>query len=103
MEVLGRSSAGTPREGGLRGRGDAMVLGNHDGFVEWASDAQSWLRRQAYLLSGNWHDADDLVQDVLLKIYRRWHALSRRDTLRRHAAAHPYQDPLLTALWARRR
>jgi RNA polymerase sigma-70 factor (sigma-E family) len=34
------------------------------------------LRRVAYLLSGNAHDADDLVQETITKLYARWSRLS---------------------------
>jgi len=30
------------------------------------------LRRTAYLLSGSWHDADDLVQTTFVKLYVHW-------------------------------
>jgi RNA polymerase sigma-70 factor (sigma-E family) len=30
------------------------------------------LRRTAYLLSGSWHDADDLVQATFIKLYVHW-------------------------------
>lgn len=30
------------------------------------------LRRTAYLLSGSWHDADDLVQATFVKLYVHW-------------------------------
>jgi RNA polymerase sigma-70 factor (sigma-E family) len=39
--------------------------------------AQSWPRllRSAWLLTGDWHRAEDLVQTVLARAYSRWHRL----------------------------
>jgi RNA polymerase sigma-70 factor (sigma-E family) len=33
------------------------------------------LRRLAFGLCGDWHEADDLVQDVLIRTYPKWHRL----------------------------
>jgi RNA polymerase sigma-70 factor (sigma-E family) len=32
-------------------------------------------------LCGDWHEADDLVQETLWRVYRRWNALTRRAEL----------------------
>jgi RNA polymerase sigma-70 factor (sigma-E family) len=39
--------------------------------------AQAWPRllRSAWLLTGDWHRAEDLVQTVLARAYSRWHRL----------------------------
>ncbi|HEV2778860.1 MAG TPA: SigE family RNA polymerase sigma factor [Actinophytocola sp.] len=31
------------------------------------------LRRSAYLLTGNWHDAEDIVQAAFVRLYGVWH------------------------------
>lgn len=41
-------------------------------FREFAGERALWLRRSAYLLCGDWHLAEDLVQNTLLKLYRAW-------------------------------
>ena len=41
-------------------------------FRDWALAARPGLRRTAYLLSGDWFLADDLVQDSLVRMYRAW-------------------------------
>jgi RNA polymerase sigma-70 factor (sigma-E family) len=35
------------------------------------------LRRKAYLLSGDWHSADDLVQETLISVYAGWARIAR--------------------------
>ena len=50
-------------------------------FTEYASARQAWLRRVAYLLSGDWHRADDLVQITITKLYAHWHRARRADNL----------------------
>jgi RNA polymerase sigma-70 factor (sigma-E family) len=52
-----------------------------DEFSRYVRKARSELRRRAYLLCGDWHGADDLVQNTLIKVYRRWEDLERRDHL----------------------
>jgi len=47
-------------------------------YVEARSHA---LRRTAFLLCGDWHQAEDLVQTALLALYRSWHKVRDRDGL----------------------
>ncbi|MEV4413813.1 SigE family RNA polymerase sigma factor [Catellatospora sp. NPDC049609] len=49
-----------------------------DGFREYAAARRSALRRTAYLLCGDWHLADDLVQDALAGLFVRWRRVSAR-------------------------
>ena len=42
------------------------------GFTEWAEGAQRRLLRSAYLLTGDLHRAQDLVQEALVKVALRW-------------------------------
>jgi len=42
------------------------------GFTEWAAGAQRRLLRSAYLLTGDLHRAQDLVQEALVKVALRW-------------------------------
>jgi RNA polymerase sigma-70 factor (sigma-E family) len=46
--------------------------GVHIGFEEYVRARGDTLRRFAYLLCGDRHLGEDLVQEVLIKAYRRW-------------------------------
>lgn len=46
-------------------------------FTEFVTARAPWLRRVAYLLCGDWHRADDLVQVAITKLYANWHRASR--------------------------
>jgi RNA polymerase sigma-70 factor (sigma-E family) len=52
-----------------------------DEFSRYVKQNRSALRRRAFLLCGDWDEADDLVQSTLVKMYRRWHDLDRREEL----------------------
>lgn len=52
------------------------------GFEEYVRERYAELRRLAFLLSGEWSTADDLVQTALIRCERRWDGI---DELRRHA------------------
>lgn len=41
-------------------------------FTEWAAGCQRALLRTAYLLTGDLHRAEDLVQEALVKVALRW-------------------------------
>lgn len=41
-------------------------------FAEYVDERSQALRRYAYLLTGDLASADDLLQESLLKVYRRW-------------------------------
>lgn len=43
-----------------------------DGFVAYVDARRSYLRRVAYLVCGDWHAAEDLVQTALIKLYAAW-------------------------------
>lgn len=49
-----------------------MARAWHGEFSAFYAQRAAALRRTAYLLSGNWHDAEDLTQAALLKLYRVW-------------------------------
>jgi RNA polymerase sigma-70 factor (sigma-E family) len=53
-------------------------------FVEFATAASPRLRRMAFLLCGDWHAAEDLVQTTLAKVFVSW------PKIRRHDAEHAY-------------
>ncbi|WP_193612439.1 SigE family RNA polymerase sigma factor [Nocardioides lijunqiniae] len=45
---------------------------DHAGFEEFARSRAAQLYRSAYLLCGDAHTAEDLVQETLAKVYDRW-------------------------------
>jgi RNA polymerase sigma-70 factor (sigma-E family) len=47
------------------------------GFREWMAVRAPALRRKAFLLAGDWHTADDLVQDSLVAVYAGWGRIAR--------------------------
>lgn len=49
------------------------------GFTQFASARSAALFRTAYALTGDWHRAEDLVQDTLGRLYVRWPRVSRAD------------------------
>jgi RNA polymerase sigma-70 factor (sigma-E family) len=57
------------------------VVSDEREFHAYASARQEALRRAAYLLCRDWHAADDLVQNTLVKVYLRWRTASRADNI----------------------
>jgi RNA polymerase sigma-70 factor (sigma-E family) len=49
------------------------------GFRDFATNAAAPLFRSAWLLTGDWHLAEDLVQDALARMYRIWPGIGRID------------------------
>lgn len=49
---------------------------DEQGFTEWAVGRQRLLLRSAYLLTGDAHRAEDLVQEALTKVAMRWARLA---------------------------
>lgn len=48
-----------------------------EGFVEYVDARRPQLRRTAYLVCGDWHAAEDLVQTALIKLYAAWPRIKR--------------------------
>ncbi|GAA1675382.1 SigE family RNA polymerase sigma factor [Kribbella yunnanensis] len=46
-------------------------------YVEFVAAASASLRRTAFLVCGDWHRADDVVQDALCRLYRSWPKVDR--------------------------
>lgn len=46
-------------------------------FREFAAARQAQLRRSAFLLCGDWHQAQDLTQTTLMKLYASWGRVRR--------------------------
>ncbi|WHT19234.1 SigE family RNA polymerase sigma factor [Crossiella sp. CA-258035] len=58
-------------------------------FVEFVRARGPALRRTAFLLCGDWHRAEDLVQSTLIKLYKAWRRLEA------HGAIEPYARQVL--------
>ena len=41
-------------------------------FTAFVSAAGSRLRRTAFLMTGNWHEAEDISQSALARVYVAW-------------------------------
>jgi RNA polymerase sigma-70 factor (sigma-E family) len=75
------------------GHGEVEVTGHDDGagtartarrdaeFAEYMAARQPALLRTAYLLTGDRHSAEDLVQTALAKLYLSWDKVQRRESI----------------------
>jgi RNA polymerase sigma-70 factor (sigma-E family) len=54
-------------------------------FEAFVSARAAGLRRTAYLLCGDWHQAEDIVQIALTKLYLAWRRVEKRDGLDAYA------------------
>ena len=63
-------------------------------FEEFVRASWQRLGRAAYALTGNWHEAEDLVQSVLERTYARWSKVGHEDPVAyvRRALVHAYVD-----------
>ncbi|MFE9422346.1 SigE family RNA polymerase sigma factor [Kitasatospora sp. NPDC006697] len=50
-------------------------------FTEFVAARGAWLRKVAFLLCGDWHRADDLVQEAVTRLYTAWGRARRADNL----------------------
>lgn len=64
--------ADNPTAGTLRTDSVSRSGASEDAFRAFALSRRPALRRTAYLLCGEWHQADDLVQAALVKLYVAW-------------------------------
>lgn len=48
-------------------------------FDQFVHDQAASLHRVAYMLCGDWHLADDLVQDAFVRCFRHWRRVQRSD------------------------
>ncbi|MCG5462916.1 SigE family RNA polymerase sigma factor [Micromonospora sp. MED01] len=52
-----------------------------EAFAEYFAARSGAMRGTAYLLCGDWHRAEDLVQTAFVKLYRVWNRISRHEVL----------------------
>jgi len=57
------------------------MAGGDDGFDEFAAAAWPRLRRSAYLLTGDYHLAEDLAQTALARTFAQWRRVRRQDAM----------------------
>ncbi|SDN19793.1 SigE family RNA polymerase sigma factor [Allokutzneria albata] len=58
-----------------------MAADRDSEFAEYMESRANVMRRTAYLLCGDWHRAEDLVQIALTKIYVAWPKLNRNGSV----------------------
>jgi len=58
-----------------------MVTEHEDSFAEFAAARARPLFRAAYLLAGDWHLAEDLVQEALARMFTVWRCRAKIDNL----------------------
>ena len=56
-------------------------MGNHEEFTEYATAAAARLRKVGYLMCHDWHQAQDLTQVTLAKVFVNWSRIRRRDNV----------------------
>lgn len=62
-------------KGPLRRTHVSMTARDDEAFRSYVLARQRALRRAAFLMSGDWHLADDLVQNTLARLHTRWHRI----------------------------
>jgi RNA polymerase sigma-70 factor (sigma-E family) len=55
------------------------MSGPEEEYREFAGSRAASLHRTAYLLCGDWHLADDLVQETFVQTFRHWRRVQRAD------------------------
>ena len=55
------------------------MSGPDEEYREFAGSRAASLHRTAYLLCGDWHLADDLVQETFVQTFRHWRRVQRAD------------------------
>jgi len=58
-----------------------MKRSDEDGFVEFVQASSPSLLRTAWLLTGNRHAAEELVQESLTRLYPKWHKVQHQQPL----------------------
>ena len=54
-----------------------MQAADEADYLEYVKARWDRLRRFGYLCCGDWHRAEDAVQETFVKLYRRWHKAKR--------------------------
>jgi RNA polymerase sigma-70 factor (sigma-E family) len=75
-------------------------------FAEYYATRAEMMRGTAYLLCGDWHRAEDLVQTAFTSLYQAWGRVSRHEALDgylRQIIVHGYLDQRRRGWWRRER
>jgi RNA polymerase sigma-70 factor (sigma-E family) len=64
----------------MKHRPAGAASGMEQDFRVFVQEFAASLHRTAYLLCGDWHQADDLVQEALAKAYSNWRKVQRADS-----------------------
>jgi RNA polymerase sigma-70 factor (sigma-E family) len=82
-------------------------MDDRDGaFANYFAARAGAMRTTAYLLCGDWHRADDLVQAAFTKLYLAWNRVSRHEVLDayvRRMVVTAFVDERRRAFWRRER
>lgn len=62
-----------------------MARSHDEEFTAFAAGALPQLRRTAYLMCGDWHRAEDVAQDALIRVYGAWRRIERHEGLLSYA------------------
>ena len=66
-------------------RGTVLRAEQEEDFRRFVIDSRHRLVRTAYVLTGDYARAEDLVQTALVRTYRAWHRIERRDVPEHYA------------------
>jgi RNA polymerase sigma-70 factor (sigma-E family) len=75
-------------------------------FADYFAARSGAMRTTAYLLCGDWHRADDVVQAAFTKLYLAWNRVSRHEVLDlyvRRMVVNSFVDERRRAFWRRER
>ncbi|WP_328477255.1 SigE family RNA polymerase sigma factor [Actinoplanes sp. NBC_00393] len=82
-------------------------MSNRDeAFAEYFAARSSSMRATAFLLCGDWHRAEDLVQTAFTRLYLRWNRVQRHESLDpyvRKVLIHTFIDESRWGWWRRER
>jgi RNA polymerase sigma-70 factor (sigma-E family) len=85
-----------------RSRPPAPPVASASDFDAYVAARGSDLYRTAYLLTGDHHRAEDLVQTALAKVWPRWQGITARSDLSPHAYVRRVMLTTYIAWWRRR-
>lgn len=84
-----------------------MSVSNRDeAFAEYFAARSASMRATAFLLCGDWHRAEDLVQTAFTRLYLRWNRVQRHESLDpyvRKVLIHAFVDESRWGWWRRER
>jgi RNA polymerase sigma-70 factor (sigma-E family) len=60
---------------------EGAMTDRDEGFAAYFASRSGAMRGTAFLLCGDWHRAEDLVQTAFVKLFRAWHRIAAREKL----------------------